>query len=455
MARINRDLALAGQTDRERWSDPASFEAAWDGRAQLAAQFVTAGSRVLDLGCGQMALKRFLPVGCGYCGCDLVARDAITVVCDFNAGQFPTEAARAADLITMLGVLEYITDVDAFFTHLRSSHRDVVMSYCATDLTGGVDRPSLGWITHFSFQDLAELVDRHGFRIAASMPVDAMQVLMRLTPIDRQASMPPCSVAVISANQISNFGDRLGYHMINSLLPSEANVHHLTFETLQTARDQYDMVVLGIGNSVFHLNLTEQLLDVMSRGKAKVGIFGTQYREMLPRLLMDRLVDQLDIWYARYQDDVLLYGRGRNNVEHLGDWLIDQFPMTTPTDLGELQINVDPDDAQDFPLDRNIQYIQRFRRVFSSRLHPLLCALTSAAEVAYVEQPYPSRPSLMSGKFRSMLIDVFGRTYPEKNFFAVDRDAVARYKARVRRNVKNVGTRLEAMLRNVAVATSA
>jgi hypothetical protein len=452
MARINRDLALAGQTDRERWSNPASFETAWDGRAQLAAQFVPAGSRVLDLGCGQMALKRFLPLGCGYCGCDLVARDATTVVCDFNAGQFPTEAARAADLITMLGVLEYITDVGAFFTQLRASNRDVVMSYCATDLTGAVDRPSLGWITHFSFQDLAELVDRHGFRIAASMPVDAMQVLMRLTPIDRQPSMPPCSVAVISANQISNFGDRLGYHMINSLLPGEANVHHLTFETLRTARDQYDMVVLGIGNSIFRLNLNEQLLDVVSRGKAKVGIFGTQYREALSRPLMDRLVDGLDVWFARYQDDILLYGRGRNNVEHLGDWLIDQFPMTTPTDLGELQIDVDPDDAQDFPLDRNIQYIQRFRRVFSTRLHPLLCALTSAAEVAYTEQSYPGQPSLVSGKFRSMLIDIFGRTYPEKDFFAVDRDAVARYKARVRGNVRNVGAKLEAILRNVATS---
>ena len=61
----------------------------------------------------------------------------------------------------------------------------------------------------------------------------------------------------------------------------------------------------------------------------------------------------------------------------------------------------------------------------------------------------------MSGKFRSMLIDIFGRTYPEKNFFAVDRDAVARYKTHVHGNVRKVGTQLEAMLRNVAVAASA
>jgi len=51
-----------------------------------------------------------------------------------------------------------------------------------------------------------------------------------------------------------------------------------------------------------------------------------------------------------------------------------------------------------------------------------------------------------------MLIDIFGRAYPEKKFFLVDRDAVARYKARVHRNVGKVGARIGAVLRNVAVA---
>ena len=31
--------------------------------------------------------------------------------------------------------------------------------------------------------------------------------------------------------------------MINALLPGEADVHHLTFRTLDEARDQYDLVV--------------------------------------------------------------------------------------------------------------------------------------------------------------------------------------------------------------------
>jgi hypothetical protein len=449
MARINRELALARQTDTERWSDPASLEAAWDARAQFAAQFIPAGARVLDLGCGRMSLRRFLPFGCNYQGCDLVARDAETVVCNFNAGEFPTDAAADADIITMLGVLEYITDVDGFFTHLKSTGRDVVFSYCATDLTVGLDRAAHGWINHFSFEDLAKLIDRHGYRISGSMPVDSMQILLRLAPT-RAATLHPCSVAVISYNDVGNFGDRLGYHMINSLLPGNATVHHLTFRTLASAHAAYDLVVLGIGNSVFQPLLTDELFNVMSRAKARVGIFGTQYRELMPRPAFDRLVDSLDMWHARYQDDVLMYGRGRSNVTHLGDWLIDQFSMSMPTDPGELHIG--DEIWKELPLDRTIQHIQRYQKVFSTRLHPLLCALTSAAQVGYSEQPSGGTSPIPSGKFRSMLIDIFGRSFPEKTYFDVDRDAVRRYKQQVHRNVAALKAQLDTMLRNVAVA---
>ncbi len=450
MVRIDRDQVLAQKTDRARWSDPASLEPAWDARAELAANFIPAGAHVLDLGCGNMSLPLFLPYGCSYRGCDLVARDAQTIVCDFNMGGFPTDAATDADIIAVLGVLEYVNDAEAFFTHLRAANCDVVLSYCAVDLSGSIDRASLGWLNHFSFLDLSDLLDRHGFRIASSLRVDSLQVLMRLTPVDPRAAPNPGSVAVISYNDVGNFGDRLGYHMINSLLPSDATVHHLTFQTLDRAHDAYDLVVLGIGNSIYQPLLRDDLLDVVKRGKAKVGIFGTQYRELMSRSSLNRLIDRLDVWFARYEDDVLMYGRGRSNVEHLGDWLIDQFPMSTPTDDGELHIG--DEILKELSLDRTIQHIQRHKKVLSTRLHPLLCAFTSAEAVAYQEQPAGVATSIVSGKFRSMLIDIFGRTYPEGTYFAVDRDAVARYKKRVHGNVATVGARLDALLRSVATA---
>jgi hypothetical protein len=135
---------------------------------------------------------------------------------------------------------------------------------------------------------------------------------------------------------------------------------------------------------------------------------------------------------------------------HLGDWLIDQFPMNKPSEDEPLEVS--DEITTDEALDRTIQLIQRHRQVYSARLHPLLCALTSAELVAYAEQSSADMPDVASGKFRSMLIDIFGRTFPEKKFFMVDRDAVARYKARVHRNVAKVGERIDAVLRNVAVA---
>jgi hypothetical protein len=170
----------------------------------------------------------------------------------------------------------------------------------------------------------------------------------------------------------------------------------------------------------------------------------------MPRPALDRLLDRLDTWFARTEDDVLMYGRGRKNVTHLGDWLIDQFPMSTPCIDEPLQI---ADEIRaDHALDRAIQIIQRHKQVYSARLHPLLCALTSAELVAYAEQPAAQMPDIASGKFRSTLIDIFGRSYPEKQFFMVDRDAVRRYKAQVHRNVAAVRERIDAILRNVAVA---
>jgi hypothetical protein len=279
-----------------------------------------------------------------------------------------------------------------------------------------------------------------------------MQVLMRLTPTERLKPVASCSVAVVSCNDDGNFGDRLGYHMINALLPGEAEVHHLTFRTLNEARATYDLVVLGVGNSMFQPLFDDDVLDIVARAKAAIGIFGTQYRELIPRPALDRLLDRLDTWFARTEDDVLMYGRGRHNVMHLGDWLIDQFPMNQPTEDEPLQVS--DEIGTDRALDRTIQIIQRHKQVYSARLHPLLCALTSAELVAYAEQPSEQIPDIVSGKFRSMLIDIFGRSYPEKEFFMVDRDAVTRYKARVHRNVAKVGERIDAILRNLAVAAA-
>jgi hypothetical protein len=445
---VNANLALSTVTGDARRPDASSK---LDPRAQLVAQFIPSGSRVLDLGAGGgETLHDLMPLGCSYQAVDRIAHGKGSLIGDLVGGEFPTHAATQSDIIVMLGTLEQVADVESLFTHLRFCKQDVILSYCPTNLSSGRDRAALGFVNHLSYFELAQLFDRYGFRIECTTPIGECEMLMRLTPTDRLAPVMACDVAVVSESDAGTFGDRLGLHMINAMLPGEANVHHLTFKTLAQARDQYDLVVIGVGNCLFQPLIGDDIINILSRAKSAIGIFGTQYRELIPRPAIDRVIDRLDTWYAPYQDDVLLYGRGRSNAVHLGDWLIDQFPLTEATLDEPLQIGVEI--GSDMPLDRTIQAIQRHKQVYSARLHPLLCALTSAHLAAYAEEGAGHMPGVVSGKFRSMLIDIFGRSYPEKQFFMVDRDAVMRYKSRVHRNVAKVAERIDQLLRNVAVA---
>jgi hypothetical protein len=256
-------------------------------------------------------------------------------------------------------------------------------------------------------------------------------------------------VAVISGDESDDLGARLGRQMVSAILPGECMVDHLAPGTLDRARRDYDLVILGVGTGLFPPLLDDRALDVLSGARAAIGIFGTQGRELIPRPAFDRVLDRLDTWFARYEDDVLIYGRGRGNAVHTGDTLIDQFPLARAANDEPLVINGDL--GPEFALDRAISTIQQHRQVYSTVPAALLCALTSADLAAHAEVPV-QQPDLSAGQFRSMLIDIFGRTFPQQKFFLVDRDAVIRYKMRVHRNVAKIGARVGAILRNVAVA---
>jgi len=447
---VNSNLALRIVHDDARRPD-ASVKL--DPRAQLAAQFIPSGARILDLGGGGgETLRDLVPFGCSYEAAERLAHDKGSLIHGLTGAEFPTKAATESDVVVMLGVLERTADLDGLFTHLRICKPDVILSYCPTEFVSGEERAARGFANHLGYADLVTLFDRYGFRIECTAPVGAGEMMMRLTPTGRVAPVAACDVAVISDSDTASFGDRLGAQMINGLLPGEARVHHMNFGTLrqslETARESYDLVVIGVGNAMFQPLIGDDILRILARAKSAIGIFGTAYRELIPRPMIERVIDRLDVWYAPYADDVLLYGRGRSNAVHLGDWTIEQFPLAQSSLDEPLQIGADI--GAEIPLDRTIEIIQRYRQVYSARLHPLLCALTSAETVAYAEEASGRMPGIVSGKFRSLLVDVFGRSYPEQQFFLVDRDAVLRYKSRVHANVGEMRGRIAAMLRNVA-----
>ena len=210
-----------------------------------------------------------------------------------------------------------------------------------------------------------------------------------------------------------------------------AVLNHMQRTALQGSPD---LLILGLGNSLFSRLLSDELLALLDRAPRRIGIFGTQYRDALPVDRLNAVLDRLDTWHARYEEDALIYGRGRSNVRHLGDWLIDAFPMATPAIDDMLEIR--STDVHGASLDRVISQIQMYKRVTSGRLHPLMCALTSAEAVAYDEQDEMGEG--LSGKFRSMLIDVFGREPPPQQLWRVNRPAVVSYKQKVRAGVRTL-----------------
>jgi len=254
-------------------------------------------------------------------------------------------------------------------------------------------------------------------------------------------------VLVLSCARWPNFGDRLGFHLIHASLPASVSVRHVYFQQIDGDEVNYDLLVLWLGTSVFSRTLTKEVFRLMERAPHVVGIFGTQYRRSIDSAMMADFLGRLSFWYARYEEDLYLYGKDIKGI-HLGDWLIDAFPITEALQDGLLTLGPDLISLE-LPLDRLIQQIQSYKRVSSSRLHPLLCALTSAKEVSYREQ----REFLngeVSGKFRSLFLDVFGRDYPEGRFFTVDRSAVVAYKTktatqigRLRENLSNLLGRQE------------
>lgn len=419
--------------------------------AFLIADFVPAGARVLDLGATVPELHSLLPHGCAYMACGKSASREGVLPCDLEGGEFPADAASGADIVVLHEMIERVADADALAAHLREAGCTVILSCAPTDLTAGLSGDAARGANHrFGFYELTRLFDRHGFRIECSAPAGEGQMVMRLAPERKVKPVIGCRVAVLAEGD--DFGARVGRELIASVLPGEASIDWFGFDQMKTVQPGYDLVVLGAGGALPPSVINDALLGFASCGRAAIGIFGTQFRELIPRAGIERLVDKLDVWYARHEADAMMYGRGRENVTHLGDWLIDRFPLAQGTINEPLLIGANA--GVDADLAATIAFIQRHAGIFTTHPAALLCGLAAAETAAWCETPDSRLPGLPSGEFRSLLIDVFGRSFPDKDFFLVDRDAVMRYKARVRANVVAMREKIAALIEAKARAAA-
>jgi hypothetical protein len=146
------------------WADPASYAEKWSRRSRLAAAFIRPGSSVMDVGCGpHMALRGFLPAGCTYQPVDLMAWTPDTIIADLSKGQFPR--GHTFDVVVILGVLEYLENVEFVLSAARAVGRSALVSYHpARPFSTG--RSAKGWRSHYGRRTFRRLIADAGWTLS-------------------------------------------------------------------------------------------------------------------------------------------------------------------------------------------------------------------------------------------------------------------------------------------------
>jgi hypothetical protein len=179
---LTRQAALAGEPLMICWDslDPAVTDR-WSWRTETAAQWLEDAQAVVDFGCGNMTLERYLGSEQGYIPVDLVARDSRTIVLDLNKVDVP--ALGSADACAVLGVLEYLLDPARFLRQLNNRFALAVVSFvCRADAETEESRTSMGWLNHHDHSAIRKEFEAAGFNIDRDVAVEGRQRLFRLNP---------------------------------------------------------------------------------------------------------------------------------------------------------------------------------------------------------------------------------------------------------------------------------
>lgn len=193
------------QVDVGRWSDIGSFSEDWDRRACAVSAFIPKGMRILDVGCGRMSLEAFCP-GSHYFPADLVARDERTIVIDINRDGLPECQLNGVDLVTMLGVVEYVSDFSKILEDIAASRSALLFTYCAVDFfpkkSAALRYDRDGWFNSFSISDLCRMTADAGFKIVRYDVFDGSQAVFLVAPLGAEDKFEQAAYRLRSRSEI-------------------------------------------------------------------------------------------------------------------------------------------------------------------------------------------------------------------------------------------------------------
>lgn len=147
----------------------------WFDRARRAVALVAPVARqasrpisIADIGCGDVKLQQFLNEGgfdYAYAGYDLVPQRSDVVALDIRTASLP----RAADMVMMLGVVEYLDNLPQVLSRLSRDVPYLLVSHVVSDYSKYTPDGllQLGWTNHLSREAFVNLLSASGFVVEA------------------------------------------------------------------------------------------------------------------------------------------------------------------------------------------------------------------------------------------------------------------------------------------------
>jgi len=166
-------LREARAPDRQKWGAAGSYRPEWADRARLAAEFITEGERVLEIGAGMGAFEAIVAHRCDYTGADLQPVHDRYLALNLESDPL---APGPWDAVVMLGVLEYIYEPKAALRKAFATTNKLVLSYCfATTPAADAARQERGWVCSLSEDELISQAEMNGFRLVTAVQFNSAE----------------------------------------------------------------------------------------------------------------------------------------------------------------------------------------------------------------------------------------------------------------------------------------